>query len=415
MKYKPNRDIPRFIEKYHTFQPKELREIILKERNHDASIETLCNWMRRHKDIIDKIRETIIEQEKPQEEVSPTIFENGTFEELPSVKNWKQEMQDRVLAPNHIKTRIGILKQICKGSFPRLKFNPIIQESDETKPIIDDSNPRQKNKLILAEPNEPIDKSIKELNWCYKHPDRLTLDESRDLVRVMRDKGYETAQVRFTLRNFLLSKGITVGDKISGAKEKGYGKFANLYVPLDQLIKLLAKIKELDLEVALVSLFMFKTGTRISATLDSTIEDLDFDNHTVKGIDKGRHSKGRKPFKKYLDAELEHELKTFIGQRQTGKLFTIAADQSSQINREAMKIVIPDLEPKIEMPNHFWRHMFAQHMLRLTNWNYSAVAYLGSWTVKALQESYGAPPDEIIKQWGLNYLPLIQVNTEAAQ
>lgn len=62
------------------------------------------------------------------------------------------------------------------------------------------------------------------------------------------------------------------------------------------------------------------------------------------------------------------------------------------------------------MPNHFWRHMFYQHMLRLTDWNYGACAELGGSTVKSLEESYGKPPRVIVKKWGLKYMPMIKVH-----
>jgi hypothetical protein len=89
-----------------------------------------------------------------------------------------------------------------------------------------------------------------------------------------------------------------------------------------------------------------------------------------------------------------------IGERQAGKIFNVQEHEMSVLNRRALNQVIPELAPKIEMPNHFWRHMFAQHMLRRTNWNYAKVASLGNWTIGALQESYGQPPQEIVEQWG---------------
>jgi integrase len=48
-----------------------------------------------------------------------------------------------------------------------------------------------------------------------------------------------------------------------------------------------------------------------------------------------------------------------------------------------------DLMEEIPMPFHFWRHQFAQHMLRKTDWNYALVAGLGHWTVETLERYYG--------------------------
>lgn len=375
MKYKPSRDIPKFVEKYKTFSPTELRKIVLNERNEKVTPESITNWFRRHSAIEAQLKAQVQSVELPQEEVSATIFENGTFEELPSVKNWTQEQTDRVISPNVINGRVSVLKEICKGQFPKIKFDAMQDE---------------------------------QLKWCYKHPDRLELDEVRNLIRRMNEKGFETHGIRLTSRNFLLSKGVTVGKKISGAKSKGFGKYANLYVPMDKLIALLNKVKSVNPEAYVIDLFMFKTGTRIEATLALDPEKIRWEERYIDLVDKGRWSMGRKPAKKYIDSELETELKQFIGDRK-GHVFTLTERGISEINRQAMKEVIPEIEPKIDMPNHFWRHMFAQHMLRLTKWNYAAVAKMGSWTIQALQESYGAPPDEVVKQWGLEYMPLLQV------
>jgi len=47
-------------------------------------------------------------------------------------------------------------------------------------------------------------------------------------------------------------------------------------------------------------------------------------------------------------------------------------------------------EPNIPMPFQFWRHQFAQHMLRATDWNYALVASFGDWKVQTLEDYYGA-------------------------
>jgi len=48
--------------------------------------------------------------------------------------------------------------------------------------------------------------------------------------------------------------------------------------------------------------------------------------------------------------------------------------------------------------------MFAQHMLRATDWNYTIVAKLGGWTEEALRRSYGEPPQAVMAKWGLKYI-----------
>jgi hypothetical protein len=99
-----------------------------------------------------------------------------------------------------------------------------------------------------------------------------------------------------------------------------------------------------------------------------------------------------------------------IRNRKSGKIFNISIVELSNLNREALKRFVPELEPKIEMPNHFWRHMFFQHMLRVTDWNYAVCAEWGGSTVASLQESYSRPPEAVVREWGLKYMPTLEAS-----
>jgi len=44
--------------------------------------------------------------------------------------------------------------------------------------------------------------------------------------------------------------------------------------------------------------------------------------------------------------------------------------------------------------------MFFQHVLRKCEWNYTIAGALGGASPQSVEESYGKPPDETIKQWG---------------
>ena len=385
VKYKPQRDLPKFVREHKTLSPSELVKIILRERNKQITPEAISNWFRRHPKVHYELTQELASN-KPNvnEEVLEHIFQNGAFEELPSVKNWILEMEDRDIA--RISARLGALKRVCMGKF--------------TTRGVD----------LVAEGL-----------WCFKHPDRLRLDEAREIVRILKRKGLETANIRIPLRDFLLSKGIVVGKKITGAKSKGYGKFAKLYVKIEILREMLQWIKTVDFEAYVVAKFMFKTGTRINATLEARIENMRIfgDHAEIRVFDKARrsiHPEG-KEWIKHVDESLLSDLKTLIGDRKSGKIFShprsrTQRDYMSKINREALKRFVPELEPKIPMPNHFWRHMFFQHMLRLMDWNYGACAELGGSTVKSVEESYGKPPEAIVRKWGLKYMPKLEVSEE---
>jgi len=382
MKYKPSRDLPLFAREHKTLSPTKLREIILAKRNEAVTPESITMWFKRHPDVEEELRREITEEEKSKEVVELSIFQNGTFEELESVKSWILEQKDRDLSPNKIKEKIGALKRVCLGR----AFN--------------------------------IDLHAEGV-WAYKHPDRLTLDDARDFIRILKDRGFETQSYRLALRDFLLSKGILAGKKISGAKSKSFGKYADLFVEKTIIDQMLQWVQNQNYEAYVIDRFMFKTATRINATLNALIEDLaEYPTHAeIKIYDKCRRSMAKvNPFDKtivgklwvkYLDLDLLNEIKNIIGTRKNGKIFTLTESQMAEINNNVIKEFCPAVLEKYGdvMPNHFWRHMFAQHLLRLTNWNYTIVAFLGGWDVKSLQESYGKPPEAQIREWGLKEIP----------
>lgn len=103
------------------------------------------------------------------------------------------------------------------------------------------------------------------------------------------------------------------------------------------------------------------------------------------------------------------EIKYLTGypEKSLGKIFkNIDAELLTNLNREAYNALYPDLLKEFPLLdiNHFWRHMFAQHYLRLTGWNYGVVANMGGWDTKSLEESYGKPPIEEVRRWGVIFI-----------
>lgn len=420
MKYKPARDIPRFARQHNTLSPTELTKIILMRRNKQVTSQSVSKWFQRNPTVLAELKAEILQEELPALEASPSIFRNGTFEEISAVKTWIEEMHSRDIV--NWKSNVAAVKRCCMGRFPRLKVD-----------------------------------LVKEGLMCLKHPDRYTTKDAQDLVKEMKKKGLETSSFRLPLRNFLMSKGEKVQFKISGAKSKGFGQFADLFVSKPILNSMLEYIKELNYEVYATTLFMFKTGTRINATLEARIETIK--TETEHGIEKkmvidtmqgrkefsyneeftmiltalrhkvniekrkttsiyreitvydkarrSKHAKG-KPWKKHIDEQLFNALLPLIQNREKGLIFEHATEQDcAKLNRAAMKVFIAGLNDKIPMPNHFWRHMFFQHMLRATDWNYKVAAALGGSTAASVEESYGQPPRAVKRKWGLKYIPTI--------
>lgn len=351
----------------------KLREVILKERNKAVRPESVTMWFKRHSDIHEELKKDVIIEELPKEEVSETIFENGTFEELPSVKEWLIQLDARELSKYYIRQKITLLKRVCRGTM--FGFDLVAENL-----------------------------------WCLKHPDRLTLKEAMEFISIIKKKGKDTCRLKRDLKDFMESKGIAVGKRIAVGKPKGYGKYAKVFVVQGTLRNMLDWIRSQNFEAYVMDSFMYKTGTRIKATLKALIENLAEveDKGIITVYDKGRRSKypNGHQWDKRLDSQLLWELKELIGERKHGKIFSIDYAEILKINREALEKFCPEIleqYPALYV-NHFWRHMFFQHMLRKCKWNYTIAGALGGAVPQSVEESYGKPPEQTINEWSETFL-----------
>jgi integrase len=385
MNYHPRRDIPDFAREYRTLKPSKLAEIVLKKRNVERTPEAMTMWFKDHPQIYEQLSKELIDGLPTEKQAADeTVFQNGSFEEIPSVKSWIIEMSGREIVPLGIQQRVNTLKSVCMGRFKIHKID------------------------LVAEGK-----------WCLKHPDRLSLNDAMELIKLLKDKGVDTVQYKGAAKDFLMSKGVVVGKKIAVGRSRGYGKYAQLYVEMPKLKQILGYVRSKDLKRYVIDLFMLKTATRITASCKALIENLiqvgvDWQ---IRVFDKGRHSKWPEghPWDKMIDAELKAEVDAVIGDRKVGRIFEgLDQDDLSALNREAITKFAPETIERYPdlSPNHFWRHMFAQHMLRQTDWNYGVVASLGGWTPQALEESYGKPPAETVKEWAQKYKLNLDVASE---
>lgn len=372
-KYHPEKDLPDFAREYKTLSPSKLAEIVLMRRNKKIGADAITHWFARHPAIADQLASEIVKGlPTAKEEVDRSIFEMGNFEALPSVKNWMMMLQNRDLSEEYMSGKISMLKRICMGQIHTFDL-------------------------------------VAEGKWALKHPDRLSLQEAMELISILKERGIDTYSYKRDLKDFLECKGIPTGKKFVVGKPKGYGKYARLFVPRETLDKMLNWQREQNFEAYVIDKFMFKTGTRINATLEAKIEELhEVGNRGILRVyDKGRFSKYPEghPWDKYLGADLLIDIKKVIGDRKAGKIFSIKENSMASINKITIQRFCPEVLEQFPdlFPSHFWRHMFAQHMLNLANWNYGVVASLGGWTPAALEESYGKPPEKLVAEWGKQF------------
>jgi len=278
------------------------------------------------------------------------------------------------------------------------------------------------------------------------HIDNLNVDQVAELVKEVKlkhirnesvKKGLTYYYIRKPIRAFFMqTRGIS-GDLlsrkgISAEKCAGWGSYAKERVTPEQRRILPEKLEEvikecfepndilhkgkilnignenLDdvvLEFQNIDYFMYYTATRIKATLNIRLNDREnvlTDNiYKIKVVDKGE--KGGKEWNKILIDDSLDRMKNYLAQRFSideyglenkipqidDYLFPFWRSKyryECVIQKEALKRC-----GKItDIPNHIFRHTFAQDFLHASDWNYELCASLGGWSsTNTLKEHYG--------------------------
>jgi hypothetical protein len=360
MNYSPRRDIPDFARQLKTLSASAICTMILNRRNEKRTPESVTMWFKDHLDVKGQLEKEIIDGLPTEKQaVDDTIFQNGTFETIPVIKEWLLYMGTRrhkgkSLHPHYIQKRVWSLRFLCE------KYQ--------------------------------------------KHPARLTFHDAQEIFKDLEDQGKDSYSARTVLKDFLKSKGSPEWEKIGVGKPRGFGKYRTLFVEKPIVLSMLEWTKTQNFEVYVVDEIMWHNGLRVNAVLNAIIENFKsgetWDYLTV--TEKFREIKTFKLVKEVGDL-----IRTMIGNRKEGDIFKVDMDDCAKINREALKIYVPDLEPKIEMPNHFYRHMCAQHLRKLTHNNSKACAAIMKCTEQSFNESYGGATDSDIEGWENEFLPLI--------
>lgn len=353
--------IPRLARKYRTLSPTKLVERILADYNTQLTPQAITMFFTRHPDIEATLQKELVNEGKAEIEVSEALFQNETFRELNSVRKWLIEMTPR-LSPDKLDTYIGVLKNVCMGVY--YLYAEVDGKEKRTRHLIE--------------------------NWSFKHPDRLTLEQAKEYIAELHKKGRTTNTCRIALRSFFLSrdeKEIKSTD-ISGDKGK-LGKWSRVFVQRELLYDILNYVKEKDFGCYVVDHFNLKTATRVKASLTEVKKgNVHFDGgfHTISIVDKGLHRKGRQTWEKFIPENLYAELFQLFQVNGEEAFKNVKYENLSELNKEAYRIFLKDnpeaLDLALHEPNHFWRHMFAQHMLRATKWNYDLVAELGAGAIQ---------------------------------
>jgi integrase len=340
-------------------------------------------FFKRHEGVTAALKLEVTTEEVQHVEVSEAIFQNGTFQELPSIKKWNIE-KATLVSPTYQKGNVDAIKRVCQGRF-YLK--------------------------------DHVTKKLKEVNipnWIPKTPERLTLEQAQEFIAEVHKAHSGTKGYRIAIRDFFLSRDhITLKTTEVSGMMPPIGKWKHVFVPRETLDKIFAHVKERNPLAYAADFTMFKTGFRSTATLTEfqhrKLRQEDGVN-VIAVTDKGFHRTGRQTFDKIITEDLLAVLNECWGRQVDNAFFGLDETELRNLNKDAYRLFLTGeaLDLGLSEPNHFWRHMFGAHMLRATNWNYTAVAELGSWSNEdMLKKVYGAPPTQMLRKLGIEYIPKI--------
>lgn len=361
-KYEPERDLELAALETKCASPTILAKWILNKRNEERTPESITTYLKRNP-LVKKRIEAALSGMSPTaaQAVDSSLFENGNFRETQSVKEWVLYMKTRrrkgkSLKADYVERRISTLKLACKD--------------------------------------------------YSKHPDRLTFHDAQEIFIADEAKGKDSNAVRGAIKDFLKSKGVSEWEKIGVGKPRGFGLYKDLFVEKATLDLMLQWVKEQNFEAYTQDMLMFHNGLRINAVETSKIEDFRAVGtwSVLTVLEKFREVRTFK-----IVPQVAALIQQVIGERTSGLIFSLSDGIMEKLNNQAIDRFCPEIRVKYKYihPNHFWRHMCAQHLLRVTDRNSKAVAALMQCSEQSLNESYGAASNVDVEKWENEFLVLL--------
>ena len=347
--------------------------------------------------------------------------------------------------------------EIVNG-FKSVRFDPenITYEMFKIIPVIEEWEETQKVRRVGA---IAIKGRIRTLyNVCRYlkvHPDNLNLNIVSKLVVDARrafdnnlewHRGLTYLTIRKPLRSFFqLVRGISgellTSKGIDAGRSKGTGSHSsqkvtelqreNFILELPEVTKtILSKDKynhlsydDFLLEIEGISYWMYYTATRIGSTfpkskgslsirMDNKKHVLSPNEWSINLMDKGR-GLGIEWDKVLMDDAL-NKMRKYVCERFSiqpsnvdielreieGFLFPTLND-NYDIERQIMKLALSRAGNMTTIPNHIWRHTFAQDFLPASDWNYELCASIGGWKDTGTLKLHYGKMSEDAKRRGL--------------
>ena len=153
---------------------------------------------------------------------------------------------------------------------------------------------------------------------------------------------------------FLYTQGAVSANPLTGVDRPRIKQQEVKYLKHNQVLRLLESIE--DLRDKLIVRTIYATGVRVSELCNMNIEDIDFDEHTIR-----IRGKGDKMRTVFVDDDTLADILKFIGNRIVGPVFV--GQQGKNISSRAIQHIFKNYAPPGITP-HKIRHSYASELYK---------------------------------------------------
>jgi integrase/recombinase XerC/integrase/recombinase XerD len=153
---------------------------------------------------------------------------------------------------------------------------------------------------------------------------------------------------------FLFTQGAVTTNPLVGIERPRIKQQEVKYLKHNQVLRLIDSIE--DIRDKLIVRTIYATGVRVSELCNINVEDIDFDEHTIR-----IHGKGDKIRTVFIDDDTLKDILAYIGNRIVGPLFI--GQQEKHISCRAIQHIFKHYAPQGITP-HKIRHSYASELYR---------------------------------------------------
>lgn len=201
---------------------------------------------------------------------------------------------------------------------------------------------------------------------------------------------------------FLYSQGVVTINPLTGIDRPRIKQQEVKYLKHNQVLRLIDSIE--DPRDKLIVRTIYATGVRVSELCNMNIEDIDFDEHTIR-----INGKGDKIRTVFVDEDTLADILKFIGTRIIGPLFV--GQQGKHISSRAIQHIFKHYAPSGITP-HKIRHSYASELYKRSKNLRVVQENLGHTSIKTTEIYLHTDIDER-RQVYQQYFPLSESNNRA--